>query len=193
MELITTVLLALGLAADAFAVSISSGLAIRHININKALKIALFFGSFQAFMPVIGWLAGLSLRDLMLAVDHWVAFGLLSLIGAKMIYESFQDQSDEKKFNPLDTYTLLMLSLATSIDALAVGVGFALLKTSILAAITTIGLITFFLSFIGVFIGHKFGDLCKSKIELLGGLTLIIIGSKILIEHLTGVQTVLVH
>ncbi len=110
-----------------------------------------------------------------------------------MIYESFQDQCDEKKFNPLDTYTLLMLSLATSIDALAVGVGFALLKTSILAAVTTIGFITFFLSFIGVFIGHKFGDLCKSKIELLGGLTLIIIGSKILIEHLTGVQTVLVH
>ena len=187
MDPITTVLLALGLSADAFAVSLSSGLTIRHMKINKALKIALFFGVFQALMPVIGWLAGLSFRGLILAFDHWVAFGLLSFLGGRMIYAANQEESDEKKINPLDSYTLLTLSVATSIDALAVGLGFSVLKTSILAAVTTIGFITFFLSFIGVFIGHKFGNLCQKQIEILGGAILIIIGCKILIEHLTTV------
>jgi len=186
MDSTTTVLLALGLAADAFAVSLSSGLTIRHMKINKALKIALFFGGFQALMPLIGWLLGLSFRSFISSIDHWVAFGLLSFIGGRMIYEATQEEICDEKFNPLDIYTLLTLSVATSIDALAVGLGFSVLKTSILAAVTVIGFITFFLCFIGVFLGHKFGDLFQKKIEILGGSILIIIGTKILIEHLTA-------
>lgn len=184
MDVITNVSLALGLAADAFVVSISSGLTIRNMKINKALKIALFFGVFQAIMPLIGWLVGLTLRGAISEIDHWIAFGLLSLIGGKMIYEALQDDVEQKKFNPLDTYTLVGLSIATSLDALAVGFSFAVLKTSIAAPITLIGFITFFLSFIGVFIGHKCGVFCQKQVEILGGLVLIAIGSKILIEHL---------
>lgn len=193
MSLINNILIALGLAADAFAVSISSGMAIKNMKINKALKIALFFGGFQALMPLIGWLAGLSLSNLMSAVDHWVAFGLLSFIGGRMIYEASQDKVIEKKFNPLDTYTLLVLSIATSLDALAVGIGFAFLKTSIAPAINAIGFTTFFLSFIGVFIGHKFGNFFDRKVEFLGGAVLIMIGSKILIEHLTATPSGLTY
>lgn len=183
---ITNIFVALGLAADAFAVSLSSGIQIKHIKINKALKIASSFSIFQTLMPLIGWWIGLSFRDWISAVDHWVAFGLLSFIGSRMIYESTQEGSD-KRFNPLDIYTLLILSLATSLDALAVGIGFAVLKTSIIAAITVIGFVTFLLCFIGVLAGHKFGNLLQNKIEIFGGLILIIIGSKILIEHLTFV------
>jgi putative Mn2+ efflux pump MntP len=189
MDLITNVWLALGLAADAFAVSLSSGLTIKHMKINKALKIALFFGGFQALMPLIGWFAGLTLQGSISSIDHWVAFGLLSFIGGKMIYEATQDEVEDKKFNPLDTYTLITLAVATSLDALAVGFGFAVLKTSIAAPITTIGFITFFLSFAGVFIGHKCGAFCQKQVEILGGLVLIGIGSKILIEHLTSVAS----
>lgn len=186
MEPITTVLIAVGLAADAFAVSLSSGLAIKHMKINKALKIALFFGVFQALMPLIGWVAGLSFRGFISSFDHWVAFGLLSFIGGRMIYESTQEEIVEKKFNPLDSYTLMTLAVATSLDALAVGIGFSVLKISIFAVVTVIGFITFFLSFLGVFIGHKFGDFFQNKVEMLGGLVLIGIGTKILIEHLTA-------
>lgn len=189
MDPTTTVLLALGLSADAVAVSLSSGLTIRHMKINKALKIALFFGGFQALMPLIGWVAGLSFSGLILSVDHWVAFGLLSFLGGRMIYEANQEDDGEKKFNPLDSYTLLTLAVATSIDALAVGLSFSVLKTSIFAAVATIGFVTFFLTFIGVFVGHKFGELCQKQIEIVGGLILIGIGSKILIEHLTAMPT----
>jgi putative Mn2+ efflux pump MntP len=189
----TTVSIALGLAADAFAVSLSSGLSIQRLKLNKALKIALFFGGFQAVMPLIGWLAGLSFRGFMSAIDHWIAFGLLGFIGARMIYESTQEEIVEKKFNPLDTYTLITLSIATSLDALAAGLGFAVLKSSILAAVTAIGAITFCLSFIGVFVGHRFGEVFQNKIEAIGGVILIVIGSKILIEHLTVLPAELVH
>lgn len=184
MELINITFLGLGLAADAFAVSLSSGLVIQRITFNKALKIALFFGTFQATMPLIGWLMGLSFREIMTNIDHWLAFILLVSIGSKMIYEAYKNIDEDKKVNPLDTYTLFALAIATSIDALAAGLGLSLLKTSILVPCTLIGLITFFLSLIGVFIGHKFGDIFNQKIEIIGGLTLIFIGSKILIEDL---------
>jgi putative Mn2+ efflux pump MntP len=189
MTLFTNVFVALGLAADAFAVSLSSGIQIRNIKINKALKIALCFGIFQTLMPLIGWWAGLSLKDSISAVDHWVAFGLLSFIGGRMIHESTQEEISDRKFNPLDIYTLLVLSIATSLDALVVGVGFAVLKTSIIAAITVIGFVTFFLCFVGVFVGYKFGNLFQNKIEIFGGLILIFIGSKILFEHLAFMPT----
>ena len=193
MDAATTILLSLGLAADAFAVAVSSGLAIKHMKVNKALKIALFFGVFQALMPVIGWLIGVSFSFLITPIDHWIAFGLLSFIGGRMIYESLQSEECEKKFNPLDTGTLITLSVATSIDALAVGLGFAVLKDSIALAVTAIGFITFFLAFAGVFIGHKCGNLFANKIEILGGAILIFIGSRILFMHLTEVSLVIGH
>ncbi|MEG4280790.1 manganese efflux pump MntP family protein [Microcoleus sp. MON1_C1] len=191
MDAATTILLSLGLAADAFAVAVSSGLAIKHMKVNKALKIALFFGGFQALMPVLGWLLGLSFSFLITPIDHWIAFGLLSFIGGRMIYESLQSEECEKKFNPLDTGTLITLSVATSIDALAVGLGFAVLKDSIAPAVTAIGFITFFLAFAGVFIGHKCGNLFANKIEILGGAILIFIGSRILFLHLTEMPLVI--
>jgi putative Mn2+ efflux pump MntP len=184
LELLTTSFVAVGLAADAVAVSLTSGLMIRHIHVNKALKIALFFGGFQAIMPMIGWGIGLTCRDFLASFDHWIAFIILGAIGSKMIYEAVQNDDEEKKFNPLDSYTLIGLAIATSIDALVVGLGLSMIKTPLLLACTIIGSITFALCFIAVFIGHKFGNLFSQKVEILGGLVLILIGSKILIEHL---------
>jgi len=193
MDAATTVFLSFGLAADAFAVAVSSGLAIKHMKVNKALKIALFFGGFQALMPLIGWFVGLSFSSLIAPIDHWIAFGLLSFIGGKMIYESLQTEECAKKFNPLDTGTLITLSIATSLDALAVGIGFAVLKTAIGPVVSAIGFITFFVVFAGVFIGHKCGNLFGNKIELIGGGILIAIGSNILWSHLTAASLVISH
>ena len=184
MDIITIIAIAFGLAMDAFAVSITSGITIKRLEINHALRIALFFGLFQAIMPIVGWLAGLSLRGFIAEIDHWIAFGLLSFIGCKMIYESITVQSNEKQINPLNIYVLLMLSVATSIDALAVGVSFAFLKISILTPVIVIGTITFLLSFFGVFVGNRIGHFFENKIEIAGGLILIGIGAKILLEHL---------
>ena len=184
MDLTAIFLIALGLAMDAFAVSVTNGITIKHQRIQNALKIGLFFGAFQALMPLIGWLAGLSLREWIGGVDHWIAFGLLTLIGGKMIYESVKTGSGDKMSDPLGLFVLFMLSIATSIDALAVGLSFALLKISIVTPILVIGLVTFALSFLGVFIGNKVGHFFENKIEILGGLILIGIGVKILIGHL---------
>ena len=170
---------------DAFAVSITSGLTIKSLKINNALKIAIFFGLFQAIMPLIGWLAGLSFRDFISDVDHWMAFGLLSVIGCKMIYESSKMELNKKKINPLNIYVLLVLSVATSIDALAVGLSLSFLKVSIVLPAVIIGIVTFLLSIIGVYFGNRFGHYFERKIEIFGGLILICIGIKILIEHLT--------
>jgi putative Mn2+ efflux pump MntP len=185
MELANISLIGIGLAADACAVSLSSGLVIRHIKLNKALKIALAFGIFQGIMPLIGWLTGLTFRELIIQIDHWIAFVLLAIIGGKMIYEACQEET-ETKFNPLDNYTLLGLAIATSIDALAVGLSLSVLKISILSAAAIIGIITFWLSLISVYLGHKWGNLCKFKLELIGGIILIFISSKILMAHLFG-------
>lgn len=184
MNLITILLIAIGLAMDAFAVSITNGITIKHQRINNALRMGIFFGSFQALMPLIGWLTGLSLRDLISGVDHWVAFGLLSLIGSKMIYESTKIGANDRQFKSPSIFVLLILSLATSIDALAVGLSFAFLKISIATPIIVIGTVTFVLSFFGVLVGNRLGHFFKKKMEILGGLILIGIGTKILIEHL---------
>jgi putative Mn2+ efflux pump MntP len=184
MDIISIVIIAVGLAMDAFAVSITSGITIKRLHINHALKIALFFGLFQAIMPIIGWLAGLSLRDYISAIDHWIAFGLLSFIGCKMIYESITVQSSKKEINPLNVYVLLVLSVATSIDALAVGVSFAFLKVSIVTPVIIIGTVTFLLSYLGVYIGDRIGHFFENKIEIAGGILLIGIGIKILVEGL---------
>ena len=183
MELSSSILLAFGLAADACAVSLSSGLTIRHIKISKAIKIALFFGIFQAIMPLIGWLAGLGIRSIVISYNHWIIFAILSFLGGKMIFESFGDSDDEKpKFNCLEIYTLIALSIATSIDAFAAGLGLSILKSSILLTATVIGFITFTLSFIAVYIGHFCGDMFKLREEFIGGGSLIFLGTKILID-----------
>ncbi len=184
MDLITITVIAFGLAMDAFAVSITSGITIKHLRINNALRIAIFFGLFQAIMPGIGWLAGFSLRDFISGIDHWIAFGLLSMIGCKMIFESTRMGSSEKEIDPLNIYVLLILSIATSIDAFAVGLSLSFLKVAIVTTAIIIGIITFLLSFIGVFVGNRFGHFFENKIEVIGGLILIGIGIKILIEHL---------
>ena len=185
MDIISIIFIAFGLAMDAFAVSITSGLTIKSLKINNALKIAVFFGLFQAIMPLIGWLAGLSFRDFISGVDHWIAFGLLSIIGCKMIYESSKMDLNEKKIDPLNIYVLFILSIATSIDALAVGLSLSFLNVSIALPAIIIGIVTFLLSIFGVYFGNRFGHYFERKIEIIGGLILIGIGIKILIEHLT--------
>lgn len=184
MDMLNILFIAFGLAMDAFAVSITSGLTIKNLKIKHAFRIALFFGLFQAIMPLIGWLSGLTIKDFVMSIDHWIAFILLSFIGCKMIYESTKIESEKIKTNPLNMYTLLILSIATSIDALAVGISFAFLLVSIITPILIIGVVTFILSFIGVFIGNLKGHLFEGKIEIFGGVILIGIGLKILIEHL---------
>ncbi|MBX5326285.1 MAG: manganese efflux pump MntP family protein [Candidatus Bathyarchaeia archaeon] len=184
MDIVTITLIAFGLAMDAMAVSVTSGIAIKRVKINNALKIALFFGGFQAFMPIVGWLAGLSLVGFISGVDHWMAFGLLSFIGGKMIFDSPKIESHKEESKPLTLYVLLVLSVATSIDALAVGLSFAFLKISIAAPVIIIGTVTFLFSLMGVFAGAKLGHLFENKIEIVGGFVLIGIGIKILVEHL---------
>ncbi len=183
MDIITIIVIAFGLAMDAFAVSIVSGSAYKRLEIKHALRIALFFGGFQALMPLIGSLAGLTVKAYIADYDHWIAFGLLTAVGGKMIYESFKIKAARGNFDPSNILTLLVLAVATSIDALAVGITLSLITTSIALAVTVIGLVTFALSYLGVFIGKKVGHFFESKIETLGGLTLIAIALKILLQH----------
>jgi putative Mn2+ efflux pump MntP len=178
--------IAVGLAMDAFAVSVITGSVYKEFKLRHALRMALFFGAFQAVMPVIGFLAGLGLKEYIEASDHWVAFALLFFVGAKMIYESFRIEAAEKNRDPANLLVLLALSFATSIDALAVGITLSLLQAPIVLAVTVIGLVTFALSYPGVLIGKRFGHLFESKIEIVGGLILIAIGLKILVEHLAA-------
>ena len=184
MVLLTIVIIAIGLAMDAFAVSIVSGAAYKQLNIKHAFRLALFFGGFQAFMPIVGFLAGLTVKQHIANYDHWIAFALLSAVGGKMIYESSKIKPAEQNLQPFNLPVLLVLSVATSIDALAVGITLSLLRISIIMAAVIIGLITFVLSYIGVFIGKNVGHFFESKIEALGGIILIAIGFKILLEHL---------
>lgn len=183
MGLITITIIAFALAMDAFAVSIVSGTAYKQLKVKHAFRIAVFFGGFQAFMPLIGALAGLSVKEYIANYDHWMAFGLLSAVGGKMIYESFKIKPAKENFDPSNIFILLVLSVATSIDALAIGVTLPLITSSIGTAVVIIGLVTFVLSYLGVFIGEKSGHFFESKIEALGGLILIALGLKILIEH----------
>jgi putative Mn2+ efflux pump MntP len=184
MELITIIVIAIGLAMDAFVVSIVSGSAYKQLHVKHTLRMALFFGAFQAFMPLIGSLAGLSLKDYIAYCDHWIAFALLTAVGIKMIYESFKIKSVEENLDPSNVFVLLVLSVATSIDALAIGITLSLIISSVALAVITIGLITFVLSYAGVLIGKRFGHFFENRIEALGGLVLIGIGVKILCEHL---------
>ncbi len=183
MDPMTIVFLALGLAMDAFAVSIAKGMAISHDRRKNALLVALFFGGFQMIMPVAAWYAGQSLSGLIATVDHWIAFGLLVTIGGKMIYDSTKMER-EKEGVSLQMYTLLTLAVATSIDALMVGLSFAFLQTAILEPILAIGIITFSLSLLGFFFGCGLGQFLGNKVKTIGGLILLAIGIRILVEHL---------
>lgn len=185
MGTLTTIFIAFGLAADAFAAAITSGIKIKSLKVKQALLIATFFGCFQAVMPLVGWLIGRSFKGLISEVDHWVAFVLLTIVGCRMIYESVHVDPTRKELDPLNIYVLLTLSIATSIDALVIGISFAFLENYISTLVIIIGTITFILSFLGVFIGNKFGGFFSNKIEILGGLILISIGTKILVEHLS--------
>jgi len=180
---ITTLFIALALAMDSFSVAIANGLANKTFKTTKALKISAFFGFFQAIMPIIGWYAGAYILDLISSFDHWVAFFLLTFIGSKMIYESIKNGPD-KLANSLSIKGLLILSIATSIDALAVGLSISLLNVSIMTLVIVTGVVTFALSFFGVYIGGRFGCILKNRVEALGGLILVVIGLKILLEHL---------
>ena len=175
--------IAVGLSMDAFAVSICKGLSVRRLRPRHNLICGLYFGGFQALMPVIGWLLGRQFESLIKSVDHWIAFALLVLIGANMIREAVKNE-EENLNDSFSPKTMLPLAVATSIDALAVGVTFAFLDVEIVPAVSMIGATTFILSAIGVKIGNVFGTKYKSKAELVGGIVLIAMGIKILIEHL---------
>ena len=181
-------LLGIGLAMDAFAVSVCKGLGMRKLNKKQALIIGLYFGGFQALMPLIGWLLGSQFQKYITSIDHWIAFILLSFIGGKMMIEAIREWNEEETVDvmdaPLDHKNMLVLAVATSIDALAVGITFAFLDTPIIEAITIIGITTMVISIIGVVVGNFFGSRYKSKAEFIGGLILILLGLKILLEHL---------
>lgn len=180
------VLIAIGLSMDAFAVSLCKGLCMRKLNYGQGAIIALFFGGFQLLMPLLGWVLGKQFESYITTFDHWIAFGLLFYIGGKMIWEAIRDKDEEAcpVDQRLNVKELFVLAIATSIDALAVGITFAFLQTPIIPAVVEIGAITFALSFGGVIIGHRFGTRFKQKAEIAGGVVLVLIGLKILLEHL---------
>jgi len=176
-------LISIGLAMDAFAVSICKGLSMKTMNWKKAIIVGLYFGVFQALMPVIGYFLGATFKDLVTQIDHWIAFALLVLIGMSMLKEAFA-KNEENHNDSVDLKTMVILAIATSIDALAVGITFAFLKVNMLIAGLMIGITTFIICAIGVKIGNKFGDKYERKAEVVGGLILILMGIKILLEHL---------
>lgn len=183
MSLLTIFTLAVGLSMDAFAVAICKGLAMKKATFRNMTIIGLWFGGFQALMPVIGYFLGVRFQNRITAIDHWIAFVLLGLIGANMIKEALS-KKEEHANDSLAFHTMLLLAVATSIDALAVGITFAFLKVNITLAASIIGITTFSLSMAGVRVGNVFGAKYKSKAELAGGIILIFLGVKILLEHL---------
>ena len=179
-------LIGVGLSADAFSAAVCKGLNMRRLNLKHAYIIALFFGAFQAVMPLIGYFLGTSFSGYIESFDHWIAFALLAFIGGKMIVEVIREKDDEaeEQTDVLKIGGLTVMAVATSIDALAVGITFAFLRVNILFSVILIGVTTFALSLLGVIIGNKFGAKYKSKAELAGGIILVLIGVKILMEHL---------
>lgn len=183
MDLLTLLTLAVGLAMDAFAVSICKGLAMREKVLKKGIIVGLWFGGFQALMPTIGFFLGTQFKDQITLIDHWIAFVLLGLTGINMVKEALSND-EEQADDSIAVKEMFMLAVATSIDALAVGITFAFLNVHIVSAASMIGVCTFLISFVGVKIGNIFGTKYKSKAELAGGIILILLGFKILFEHL---------
>ena len=183
MGLIELFLIAVGLSMDAFAVSVCKGLAMPKCTFKKAAIVGLWFGGFQALMPAIGYVLGAQFQEAIASIDHWIAFVLLALIGGNMIHEAL-DNDEEEADASLNVKTMFLLAVATSIDALAIGITFAFLKVNISPAVCFIGIVTFIISFAGVKIGNVFGARYKNKAEIVGGIILILLGLKILLEHL---------
>ena len=183
MGLLELIILSIGLAMDAFAVAVCKGLSMSKMKWRNACIIGIYFGFFQAFMPFIGYLLGISFQDKICSIDHWIAFVLLGIIGLNMIKESISNEN-EKHDESIKFKHMIILALATSIDALAVGITFAFLKVNILLAISLIGIITLIISVAGVKIGNIFGDKYEKRAEFAGGIILILLGIKILLEHL---------
>lgn len=183
MGLIELFLIAVGLSMDAFAVSVCKGLAMPKCTFKKVAIVGLWFGGFQALMPAIGYVLGAQFQETIASIDHWIAFVLLALIGGNMIHEAL-DNDEEEADASLDVKTMFLLAVATSIDALAIGITFAFLKVNIIPAVCFIGIVTFIISFAGVKIGNVFGVRYKNKAEIVGGVILILLGLKILLEHL---------
>ncbi len=181
MDLITIILIAVGLAMDAFAVSIAKGITVNHNRRKSAVLLVSLFAGFQMLMPVVGWLVGLSFKEIIMSVDHWIAFGLLSFIGAKMIYDSRKTENGKQE---VTLSSALVLAVATSIDALMVGLSFAFLETSIVLPVLVIGLVTFTLSLVGFVFGSSLGKVFGEKVKIVGGIILILIGLRILLDHL---------
>ena len=178
------IVLSLGLGMDAFTVSICKGLSMKKMNWKKALIIGLYFGGFQAIMPVLGYFLSKGFENFVTSIAHWIAFILLSIIGGKMVKDAFSQENSENCNEDVGVKTMIVLAIATSIDALAVGITFAFLNVNLILAIALIGSITFFLSVIGTKVGNVFGDRYENKAELFGGVILIFLGIKILLEHL---------
>ena len=183
MSLLELFLLAVGLSMDAFAVSVCKGLSVRRGSMKQALTVGIWFGGFQALMPFLGYLLGITFSSLITSIAHWIAFVLLAYIGFNMIREARSDEENESN-DRFDFKTMLPLAVATSIDALAVGVTFAFLRVNIVPAVSFIGCITFLLSAIGLKAGNIIGAKNRSRAEFAGGLVLILMGIKILLEHL---------
>lgn len=183
MQIWELIVIAVGLSMDAFAVSVCKGLSVKKVKLSHMAVVGLYFGGFQALMPLIGYLLGTQFQDLIISIDHWIAFGLLSVIGANMIREALGKDEDEVN-DSFAFKAMIVLAVATSIDALAVGVTFAFLQVDVIPAVLSIGVITFVLSALGVKIGNIFGLKFKKKAEIFGGVVLILMGVKILLEHL---------
>ena len=184
MTFIELLLIAVGLSMDAFSVSICKGLTTKTFSWRMALICGLWFGLFQALMPIIGYFLGAQFQELIEAYDHWIAFGLLALIGANMIREALSKKEEESTNGALDVKTMFLLAIATSIDALAVGVSFACIQVELWSSVAVIGLTTFLFSVLGVKIGNVFGSRYEKSAGIVGGIILILIGLKILLEHL---------
>ncbi len=183
MSILTIIFLAVGLGVDAFSVAIGIGATNSKKSWAPVIRLSLAFGLFQFVMPLAGWLAGSTVVDMIQSFDHWMAFGLLALIGGKMIWEGFEKESDEETADQTRGWPLLLLSIATSIDALAVGFSFSLLKTPILFPAVIIGVVCFLMTAVGMIFGKGLAKIFGKKVEILGGLVLIAIGVKILMEH----------
>ncbi len=185
MDFITLLGIGIALSMDAFSVSICKGLATKKFSFRTAVICGIWFGGFQALMPVIGYFLGAQFEHLIVAIDHWIAFGLLFLIGANMIREALSDNGTDQPDSTTNFRTMFLLAVATSIDALAVGVSFAFLQVNIWIPVLMIGVTTFIFSFSGVAIGNFFGSRYSKPAEITGGVILILLGSKILLEHLS--------
>ncbi|HIP38536.1 MAG TPA: manganese efflux pump [Desulfocapsa sulfexigens] len=184
MDIFFLLFIALALAMDAFAVALAAGAILHPVSKRQFFRLGFHFGLFQGFMPVLGWLAGRSIQSIISAYDHWIAFGLLAYVGGKMIHEAFADEEDTQKTDPTRGMTMVMLSIATSIDALAVGLSLAVVGITIWTPAVVIGITASILTVTGMVLGGKVGQIWGKRVEIIGGMVLIGIGIKILVEHL---------